>query len=393
MSNRPNSPAPAIDTLLHAVIPAKYVDQVGADAILSLANTPRAAELIRSVFGPTVLWIPYFPSSFGLAKAVAAALANPRNEKPTGLVLAKRGLCTFGETSAESYRQMLHLVNVAEERIQKSLAPARVTRTTNTGGAAMRTELTQLRQQVLELAGKPMIVSTHQNELLPELMARPDAVALLTRGPAMPEYLRYLKRSPSVGRDVPAFVRRYQNFFFDRIARDLTPRIIIDPSFGLLAIGNKADGADLVATIFRHTTKIVLQAEQWQPAPESDLLQSQCVEIASTDAERNSEFAGEVALITGAASGIGRATVKAFLTRGAAVAGLDLNPAVSGLSDVPAFLGLPSDVTNERELTQALSRAVQRFGGIDILVLTQVSFRHSDGSLTWSWALGSTRCE
>jgi NAD(P)-dependent dehydrogenase (short-subunit alcohol dehydrogenase family) len=80
-------------------------------------------------------------------------------------------------------------------------------------------------------------------------------------------------------------------------------------------------------------------------------------------------FAGEIALITGAASGIGRATVKAFLARGAAVAGLDLNPAISALTDVSAFLGLPSDVTNEKEVAHALDRTVQRFGGIDILVL------------------------
>jgi rhamnose utilization protein RhaD (predicted bifunctional aldolase and dehydrogenase)/NAD(P)-dependent dehydrogenase (short-subunit alcohol dehydrogenase family) len=375
-SNHPDSPTPAIDALLHAVIPAKYVDQVVADAILSLTNTPRAAELIRSVFGSSVLLIPYFHSNFDLAKAVAAALANPCNEKPNALVLAKRGLCTFGETSEESYQQMLHLVSAAEERIQKSLGPARVTRTINAGGSGTRTELAQLRRQVSELAGRPMIVSAQQNELFPELMARPDAVALLTRGPAAPEYLRYLKRSPLIGRDVAAFVRRYQNFFYragnQEDLRDLTPRIIIDPALGLLAVGNQADEADLVATIFRHTTKIILQAEQlgdWQPAPEFDLLGSECAELVGTNPERNREFAGEIALITGAASGIGRATVKAFLMRGAAVAGLDLNPAISALTDVPAFLGLPSDVTNERELTHALNRTVQRFGGIDILVL------------------------
>ena len=272
---------------------------------------------------------------------------------------------------------MLHLVSAAEERIQKSFAPARVTRTADAGNSVMRTELAQIRRQVSELAGRPMIVSAHQNELLPELMARPDAVALLTRGPATPEYLRYLKRSPLVGRDVQAFVKRYQNVFFGRIGNlenlgDLTPRIIIDPALGLLAVGTKPGEADLVATIFRHTTKIILQAEQlggWQPAPEFDLSQSECAEITSTRAESNSEFSGEIALITGAASGIGRATAKAFLTKEAAVAGLDLNPAVSTLTDVPSFLGLPSDVTNERELTHALNRAGQRFGGIDILVL------------------------
>jgi NAD(P)-dependent dehydrogenase (short-subunit alcohol dehydrogenase family) len=342
-----------------------------------LTNTPRAADLIQSVFGPSILLIPYFPSSFDLAKAVAAALGDRHNEEPTGLVLAKRGLCTFGETAEESYRQMLRLVSVAEERIQKSFGPARVTRTTNASGAIVRTELAQLRRQVSELAGRPMILSTHHNELLPELMARPDAVALLNRGPATPDHLRYLKRSPLFGRDVAGFIRRYRDSFLHRAndiedLSDLAPRIIIDSALGLLAAGKRPDEADRAATIFWHTTKIILQAEQlggWQPISEFDLLRSGCEKIIETDAERNSEFAGEIVLIAGAASGIGRATVKAFLTRGAAVTGLDLNPAVSTLTDVPAFLGLPSDIANERELAHALSRTVQRFGGIDILVL------------------------
>jgi rhamnose utilization protein RhaD (predicted bifunctional aldolase and dehydrogenase)/NAD(P)-dependent dehydrogenase (short-subunit alcohol dehydrogenase family) len=375
-SNQPASAA-TLNALLHAVIPAKYVDQVSADAILSLTNTPRAAELIQSVFGPRILLVPYFQSNFDLAKAVAEALANRNSEKPTGLILAKRGLCTFGQTAEESYWQMLDLVSAAEERIQKSLGPARVTRTTNSGGSVARIELAQLRRRVSELTGRPMILSTHQNEFLSELMARPDAVMLLNRGPSTPEHLRYLKLSPLVGRDVQAFAKRYRGYFLQQVDNievlpDLAPRIIIDPALGLLAVADKPEEADLVAAIFRHTTKVILQAEQlggWQPVSDFDLWRSGFAEVIETDAERKSKFVGEIALITGAASGIGRATVKAFLARGAAVAGLDLNPAISALADVPAFLGLPSDITNEKELTQALNRTVQRFGGIDILVL------------------------
>ena len=66
-SNQPDSAEPTLDALLHAVIPAKYVDQVSADAILSLTNTPRAAELIQSVFGPNIPLIPYFQSNFDLS--------------------------------------------------------------------------------------------------------------------------------------------------------------------------------------------------------------------------------------------------------------------------------------------------------------------------------------
>jgi rhamnose utilization protein RhaD (predicted bifunctional aldolase and dehydrogenase) len=132
---------------------------------------------------------------------------------------------------------MLHLINAAEERIQKSLGPARLTRTSTASSSVPRAELAQLRRRVSELAGRPMILSTHQNELLPELMARPDAVRLLNRGPATPGHLRYLKRSPLIGRDVEAFARHYQDAFLHQTGNmedllDLAPRIVIDPEFG-----------------------------------------------------------------------------------------------------------------------------------------------------------------
>lgn len=376
-ADQPRSPAAPINALLHAAIPAKYVDQASADAILSLTNSPRAAELIQTIFGPNVLLIPYLQSDFALAKAVAEALENRHIEKLLGLVLAKRGICTFGETPEESYRRMLRLVNAAEERIQKSLSPARVTRTTNAGGLFARFAVAKLRNQVSELTGRPMILASHQCDLLRELLARPDAIMLLNRGLATPEHFRFLKRPPLVGHDIQAFAKRYQDSLTRPVGStenvdSLAPRIILDPTLGLLTVGDNAEAADLLAEIFRHSIKIMLQAEQlggWQPASEFDLLRSGPGETMETVTPRKTEFTGEIALITGAASGIGRATAKAFLAKGAAVVGLDLNPAISALSDVPAFLGLPSDVTSEKELSQALNQTVQRFGGFDILIL------------------------
>ena len=79
-------------------------------------------------------------------------------------------------------------------------------------------------------------------------------------------------------------------------------------------------------------------------------------------------FAGLVALVTGAASGIGRACVEALLARGAAVVGLDRDPAVQGVRKAPAFLGVVADVTDEAQLAEALAAGVDAFGGLDLLV-------------------------
>ena len=88
-------------------------------------------------------------------------------------------------------------------------------------------------------------------------------------------------------------------------------------------------------------------------------------------------FTGEVALVTGAASGIGRACVESLLERGAAVIGLDLNPDVESLHPRPDFLGLARDVTDGPGIQEALSRGVRRFGGLDMLILNAGIFPES----------------
>ncbi len=89
------------------------------------------------------------------------------------------------------------------------------------------------------------------------------------------------------------------------------------------------------------------------------------------------ELTGEVALVTGAASGIGRACVGSLLARGAAVVGLDLNPAIATLLDRPDFRGVVCDVTNEEDLRRAVAVCVEAFGGLDMLILNAGIFPES----------------
>jgi NAD(P)-dependent dehydrogenase (short-subunit alcohol dehydrogenase family) len=84
-----------------------------------------------------------------------------------------------------------------------------------------------------------------------------------------------------------------------------------------------------------------------------------------TDAGR--DFEGKIAIVTGAASGIGRATVEMLHARGASVIAEDIDPAVNALARSGIF-PLVADVTEEEAARQAVATAIKQFGKLDILV-------------------------
>lgn len=79
------------------------------------------------------------------------------------------------------------------------------------------------------------------------------------------------------------------------------------------------------------------------------------------------DFAGKVAIVTGAASGIGRATVELLRARGASVVAEDRDPEVNTLAR-PGIVPLVGDVAEEGAARWAVAAAIEQFGQLDILV-------------------------
>ena len=84
------------------------------------------------------------------------------------------------------------------------------------------------------------------------------------------------------------------------------------------------------------------------------------------------DLGGKVALVTGGARGIGFATARALVARGAAVAVVDLHEdaaarAASELHDSRA-VGIGADVTDRGAMQRAVATVVERFGGLDVVV-------------------------
>jgi NAD(P)-dependent dehydrogenase (short-subunit alcohol dehydrogenase family) len=229
----------------------------------------------------------------------------------------------------------------------------------------------------------PLIVATVANERTLAFAQHPQLATISQQGPATPDHVIRTKRTPMLGTDIAAYTECYKRYFSEHAPKakesktmlDPAPRMALAPAFGLAAAGRTAKDAAIVAEIYDHTMDVILRSEAlggFQALPSKDIFDVEYWDLEQAKLKKGGKpapFTGEIALVTGAASGIGKAAVTSFLSRGAAVVGLDLNAAIETLHTRTDFLGIRCDITQEDEIRRALERAALAFGGIDMLVL------------------------
>jgi len=401
---RADAPAPSIEAILHAILPYKFVDHCHADALIALMNSRDGEVRIRDLYGDSVVIVPYVMPGFALAKLCAELLQTRLSAHTSGIVLLNHGLITFGDSARSSYERTIELVTKAEDYLSKFRHAGKgdslpVSRSAVRG----RTTLAELRREVSRVAGKPMILITHQDDTALHFAQRPDLAKIALRGPASPDHVLWTKRIPLIGRDVDSFALDYRRYFARNEARargaltmlDPAPRVILDPQLGMIAVGADALEAGIAGDIYRSTIDMILAATAlggWRPISEEDVFDVEYWELAQAKLGKTvsaKPFRGEIALVTGAASGIGKACVEAFISRGAAVVGLDLSISVESQFVRRDYLGIRCDITDESTLQSAFDLVAERFGGLDIMVLNAGIFppsrRLADLDLkTWS---------
>ncbi len=381
---RAGAPAPSVETILHAILPYAFVDHTHADALLAIANTADGEQRIHEIFGNDVVVIPYVMPGFDLARLSARLFPAQAHSGTIGMVLMNHGIFSFGNTARESYDRMIALVSRAEDYLARHSAWRLPVPVEQPVSHALRLEIAELRREVSSCAGFPVVLATHAQPGFLEFARRDDVRRLSQQGPATPDHSIRTKRLPMVGRDVLAYAETYRTYFecnapaakTPKTMLDPAPRVILDKAFGLGCVGRSAKDAKIVHDIYAHTIDIILRATAlggWQALPEKDIFDVEYWDLEQAKLKKAGTppvFAGEVALITGAASGIGKACAESFLKRGAAVVGLDISAEIDNVfAGRPDFLGLKCDVTSDDALVAALESGVRAFGGLDMLVL------------------------
>ena len=386
---RSGAPSPSVETLLHALLPQKYVDHTHADAVLAISNAPDGEKRIREIYGERVAVMPYVMAGFKLAAHCARELPKQTTDKTVGMVLVSHGIFTFGAEARESYERMIELVTMAEEYLQKKKA-WHIALPPKPAQPVEREQIAGLRRAVSAQAGFPMVLKVNGSEKFLTFAQHPKIAELAQKGPATPDHLVFIKPVPMLGRDAAEYAKNYRAYFERHAARapktmlDPAPRAILDPQFGFAAVGRDAREAAIIEDLYDHSIDVILRAEAlggWNGVGENHLFDIEYWELEQAKVRKAAAppvFRGEVALVTGAASGIGKACADAFLRRGAAVIGLDRNPAIATQWQRPDFLGLALDLTDTAAVDQAVSKAVRAYGGVDMLVLNAGIFPKSE---------------
>jgi len=380
---RASAPSPSIETILHAILPYKYVDHTHADAVITVTNTANGEKRIREIYGDSVVIIPYVMPGFELARVCAKLFAKEARRATIGMVLMNHGIFSFGATAKQSYERMIALVSRAEKYLSGKGAWAIHPSSRGAAIKPLKMELALLRGKISKIAGFPVIMTTCSNDRTLTFAKRKDIAKISQQGPATPDHVIRTKPLPMLGRNAEAYAKLYRKYFQrqTRTAKerktmlDAAPRVILDPDLGLCAVGRTANDAAIVAEIYLHTIEIILRATAlggFVALSAKELFDVEYWDLEQAKLKKSGAlplFAGEIALITGAASGIGKACVDSLLARGAAVIGLDLNPSIEAMHNRKDFLGIRCDITSERAVESALESAVKAFGGLDMLIL------------------------
>ena len=408
------SPNPSVEALLHALLPAKFVDHSHADVIVALADLgDRSEEILKEAFESSGIKLGIVPyAKPGIDLSILCTRVYRKNPDIDAIILLQHGLFTWGETAKQSYEMHIKCVDIASNYIQKKVQNSTQILTPKLGVTPAteperRALLSSIRGIYSELAGGYWIVKHRPDFNVLNFVNSNEVGRWSQIGTITPDHVIRTKGLPCIldlgelnfstktqiqirnraFTSVQAYVERYHAYFQRNNKRvgggmielDPMPRVLLVPGLGLITVGRSVKECDISADIYVQTVPVILNCvaltENFRPVTESEMFDVEYWELEQRKLRLNAKtpgkLDGQVVYITGGASGMGLATAQLFQENGASIFIADVRQdridAVLS-NELRGANGTQVDVTNREQVIASMGACVDAYGGVDILV-------------------------
>ena len=385
--------APSIDTAMHALVEAPHVDHLHPDAGIAIAAAADGEALTKDIFGDRVVWVPWRRPGFQLGLDIAAV--HTANPSAVGVILGGHGITAWGATSDEAEANSRWIIDTAQAHIDAQGDPAPFGPVVEERRALpadeRRAAAAALAPKLRAIASRDqrMVGSFTDAEVVLDFLAGAKLDGLAELGTSCPDHFLRTKVKPLVvpaDADEEALAELHERYradyttYYERHAtpdsppmRGADPAIILVPGVGLFSYGRDAAAARVAGEFYVNAINVMRGAEAlstYAPIPEAEKFRIEYWALEEAKLRRlppPKRHAGRIALVTGAASGIGKAIADRLVAEGACVVVADLK--VDGVEEIrDQVVAVPADVTRADDVRAAVDAALLAFGGLDLVV-------------------------
>ncbi|MBD1593275.1 bifunctional aldolase/short-chain dehydrogenase [Arthrobacter sp. S1_S22] len=397
--------APSIDTAMHGLVDAAHVDHLHPDSGIAIATAVDGEALTTKIFGSKVVWVPWRRPGFQLGLDIAAI--KDANPQAIGTILGGHGITAWGATSEEAEQNSLWIIEQAEKYIRDN-GKAEPFGAKLPGYAALpeaerRAKAAALAPVIRGLAStdKPQLGHFSDDAVVLDFLEAAEHPRLGALGTSCPDHFLRTKVKPLI-LDLPAgasvedstarlhelhadYREDYQAYYNRHADQDspalrgADPAIVLVPGVGMFSFGANKQTARVAGEFYINAINVMRGAEAistYAPIEESEKFRIEYWALEEAKLARMPKpksHATRIALVTGAASGIGKAIATRLAAEGACVVIADLNlenaeKVAEELGGPDVAVGVQADVTDEAQVAAAIDAAVLAFGGVDLVV-------------------------
>ncbi len=393
-----NPRAASIDTPLHAFVPKPFVDHMHPDAIIAIAASKNSKVLTKEIFGDSIGWLPWKKPGFELGLWLQKfCLENPN---AVGAILESHGLFTWADTPEECYKTTLDTINKAAvwfEENSKGKAifggPISASLTTEERRAVAASVMPKIRGMISK--DHHMLGHFDDQPAVLEFVNSKDLLPMAAQGTSCPDHFLRTKICPLVIEDetklpeaIAAYRKNYEAYYTackypnSPAMRDANPVVFLMPKVGMFTFAKDKATARISAEFYVNAINVMRGASTVStymglPAQEAFDIEYWLLEEAKLQRmPKPKSLAGKIALVTGGAGGIGKATAARLMREGACVVIADIDEAAlqNATTELATAFGkdfvsaVTMNVTSEDHVVKGFARASLAFGGLDILV-------------------------